>query len=61
MINGVGVTVGVNVEVGKAEGSGVNVQPGGMLGKLGEIEQAKVTIASQTIKSARIFFFILVL
>jgi hypothetical protein len=47
MGSGVGVTVGVKVAAGVEVMLGVTVQPGGMVGRLGRMEQPVIAITSQ--------------
>jgi hypothetical protein len=47
--------VGVNVASGVGELLGVTVQPGGMLGRLGRMEQAVIAVASQSPRRVRVY------
>jgi hypothetical protein len=56
MGSGVGVTVGVNVASGVGDMLGVIVQPGGMVGRFGRMEQAVIATAIQSPKRRRMCF-----
>jgi hypothetical protein len=48
--------VGVNVATGVGDMLGVIVQPGGMLGRFGRMEQAVIAVTSQSPEMKRIDF-----
>jgi hypothetical protein len=56
VIGGVGVTVGVKVASGVGDWLGVRVQPGGMMGMSGRIEQPAMERASQSLRMRREVF-----